>query len=508
MPSGEKCAIVGNNGVGKSTLLKIIRGQIPPASGKVSYNHIPYMVPQHFGQFNDMTVAETLGIADKINALSAIFDGRGTEKDFALIDEDWTLQERMSEAFTRWHIDYITSDMPMGALSGGEKTKVFLAGLDIYNPEIVLMDEPTNHLDTKGRELLYDFIRRTNRTVIIVSHDRTLLNMLPAIYEMSAAGVQFYPMSYREYKDVASAKKAADMAHLKDQRKELAKAEKSAQKTMERQQKHASRGEKQSAKKCVARIAMGNLRDKSESSTARLNKVQQERLQTINRKMREIQASISENTTLKINIGSSVSPGNKRLVEVRNVIFTYPDRSALWQQFPLNLSIYSGERIWLKGDNGCGKSTLLKIIAGILHPMGGEVLRSAPLNILYLDQEYSCLDDGLTVYGQLEACNVRKPEHELKMLLNRFLFAAYTWDKMCGSLSGGERMRLALCRLSVCENAPDMIIADEPTNNIDVSSMDILSDTLKSFKGTLLVVSHDEQFVEDVGIERVVSIVK
>ncbi len=108
----------------------------------------------------------------------------------------------------------------------------------------------------------------------------------------------------------------------------------------------------------------------------------------------------------------------------------------------------------------------------------------------------------------MEACNVRKPEHELKMLLNRFLFAAYTWDKMCGSLSGGERMRLALCRLSVCENAPDMIIADEPTNNIDVSSMDILSDTLKSFKGTLLVVSHDEQFVEDVGIERVVSIVK
>ena len=112
----------------------------------------------------------------------------------------------------------------------------------------------------------------------------------------------------------------------------------------------------------------------------------------------------------------------------------------------------------------------------------------------------------MTVYGQLEACNNKKPEHELKMLLNRFLFTASVWDKKCRSLSGGERMKLALCRLLVCDNVPDMIIADEPTNNIDISNMDILADTLKNYKGTLLVVSHDKQFIQDVGIERTINI--
>ena len=504
--ASDKCVIVGNNGIGKSTLLKIIVGQLTPATGQVLCDESPYMIPQHFGQFDTRTVAEALGIADKIKSLSVILDGQGTDQDFRLLNDDWDIQERLSEALTRWHIDYITPDMVMGTLSGGEKTKVFLAGMNMYQPSLVLMDEPTNHLDAKGRALLYEFIRQANCTMLIVSHDRTLLNMLPAVYEMSSEGMQFYPMSYSEYKKTVEAETTAKVTRLHNQQKELAKAEKSARKTMERQQKHASRGEKQSAKKCVARIAMGNLRNKSESSTSRLNKVQQDKLQAINQEVQEIRASIAEYVAIKINIESSVLPSCKRLVQVTNVTFTYNDRSTLWQQFPIHLTIRSGDRIWLQGDNGCGKSTLLKLIAGILQPTSGEVLRSSSLNILYLDQEYSFLNSELTVYGQLETCHSKKPEHELKMLLNRFLFDASTWDKKCGSLSGGERMKLALCWLLICENTPDLIIVDEPTNNIDLSSMDILADTLRSYKGTLLVVSHDEQFVQDVGTEQVVRI--
>ncbi len=506
LSSGDKCAIVGNNGVGKSTLLKIIAGKIPLAAGKIVCDDTPYLIPQHVGQFNDMTVAETLGLAQKLRSLSVILNGQGTEEDFVILNDEWDIQERLSEAFTRWHIDHITPDMVMGVLSGGEKTKVFLAGVDIFHPAIVLMDEPTNHLDTMGRAFLYESVSRTNRTTIIVSHDRTLLNMVPAIYEMSTLGVKFYPMNYDAYKKTVDAETAAKVARLQNQQKELAKAEKSAQKTMERQQKHASRGEKQSTRQCVARIAMGNLRDRSESSTSRLNKVQQEKLQAMNQQVHEIRASISEHMAMKINIGSSALHCSKRLVEAINVTFKYANRNIMWQQSPLNLSIYSGERIRLQGNNGCGKSTLLKLITGALQPTDGEVLRCDSLNILYLDQEYSCLDDELTVYGQLENCNDKKPEHELKMLLNHFLFTDSAWDKKCGSLSGGERMKLVLCCLLVGENAPDIIIADEPTNNIDISSMDILADTLKNYKGTLLIVSHDEQFIQDVGIGRTINI--
>lgn len=504
--SGEKCVIVGNNGIGKSTLLKILAGLTAPATGKVSCEDAPYMIPQHFGQFNNKMVGEILGVSTKLQALSVILDGRGTEEDFMVLDDEWDIQERISEAFAKWDIDYITPYMMMDSLSGGEKTKVFLAGLDIYHPAIVLMDEPTNHLDTKGRTLLYEFIRIATCTTIIVSHDRTLLNMLSTIYEMSPMGMQLYPMSYKEYKEVVNAETAAKVSRLQNQQKELAKAEKLARKTMERQQKHASRGEKQSEKQCVPRITMGLLRSKSEVSTSRLNKVQQEKLSDMNQELREIRASIAECKTMKIDIGNSVLHNSKRLVEATNVTFKYADRDTMWEHLPLNLSIYSGERIRLQGDNGSGKSTLLKLIAGVLQPTDGELWLSNSLDVLYLDQEYSCVDNEQTVYGLLETCNTKKPEHELKMLLNRFLFTASTWDKKCGSLSGGERMKLALCRLLISENAPDMIIADEPTNNIDISSMDILADTLKTYKGTLLVVSHDEQFVHDVGVERIVNL--
>ena len=502
--TGEKCAIIGNNGVGKSTLLKILAGKIAPTAGNILCDGILYMIPQHFGQFNGMSVAEVLGLADKIRALSIILDGRGTEKEYEQLNDEWDILERLAEAFARWQIGHITPNMLMGNLSGGEKTRVFLAGQDIHKPSVVLMDEPTNHLDTTGRTLLYEYIARTNRTTIIVSHDRTLLNMLSEIYEMFPTGMQFYPMNYDAYRETIDAETYAKVTRLENQQKELAKAEKSARKTIERQQKHASRGEKQSAKKCVARISMGLLRDKSEATTSRLNKVQREKMETMKREISEIRSSINEYAGIKNDIGNSVLANRKLLVEARNVTFRYAGRDEMWCQHPLNLSILSGERIRLQGDNGCGKSTLLKLITGSLRPTNGEMFRNEALSILYLDQEYSCLDNDLTVYGQLEACNSKRPEHELKMLLNRFLFTSSTWDKKCGSLSGGEKMKLALCHLIVCEDAPDMIIADEPTNNIDIASMDILAAVLKNYKGTLLVVSHDEHFIHDVGIERTI----
>lgn len=491
--AGEKCAIIGNNGVGKSTLLKILAGKLQPVTGYILSDGPVYMVPQHFGQFDDMSVAEVLGLTDKLKALSAIYDGRGTERDYELLNDEWDISERLAAAFAKWQISHITPNMRMGNLSGGEKTKVFLAKLELYKPSVVLMDEPTNHLDTKGRSLLYEYIAYSSRPTIIVSHDRTLLNMLSGIYEMSLAGMRFYPMNYDAYRETVDAETYAKVTQLENRQKELAKAEKSARKTIERQQKHASRGKKQSEKKCVARISMGVLSDKSETTTSRLNKVQQEKMEVMRQEINELRSSINEYTGIKINIGNSIFTDRKLLIEARDVAFGYLGQKTMWSQHPLNFSIFSGERICLQGDNGCGKSTLLKLMIGTLQPTSGEMFRNEAINILYLDQEYSCIDNDLTVYGQLEACT-KRPEHELKMLLNRFLFTSSTWDKKCGCLSGGEKMKLALCRLVVCEKAPDMIIADEPTNNVDIASMDILATVLKNYKGTLLVVSHDKQF--------------
>lgn len=502
----DKCALVGNNGVGKSTLLGIMAGKLRPTAGRILCSETPYLVPQHFGQYNEMTVAQALGVHTKLQALRAILQGRGTETELLELDDEWDLEDRLQAAFAHWDIAHIDFKSPMGLLSGGEKTKVFLAGMDVHQPKLVLMDEPTNHLDMQGRALLFDYIDQANHCLLVVSHDRTLLNLLPAIYELQHNGIHFYPMSYDDYK--ATVDKAAQslVLQLQQHEKEMAKAQKQAQKTLERQQKHQVRGEKQNAQKGLPHIAMGNLRSQSETSTAKLNKAHQKKMETLRNELSNTRAMMGGRNTMQVNLEHSALTNNKLLVSASHLTFGYSPQKVLWQQAPLHFSIYSGERIWLQGGNGSGKSTLLKLITGQLPPTGGTLLRPASVSVLFLDQEYSIIQNALTVFEQLESFSTAKPEHELKMLLNRFLFPSEVWDKKCAALSGGERMRLALCCLQVGEKAPDLLIADEPTNNIDITNMEILAETLNRYQGTLLVVSHDAQFVQDISLTRTLAL--
>lgn len=168
--------------------------------------------------------------------------------------------------------------------------------------------------------------------------------------------------------------------------------------------------------------------------------------------------------------------------------------------------IQSGDRIHLKGANGSGKTTLLKLLTGTLSPTAGELTRMDGLTCVYLDQEYSIIHDDLSVFEQLFSFNNKLYDHELKTILNRFLFPVSGWDKKCSCLSGGEKMRLSLCCLMVSAQTPDLFIVDEPTNNIDIMNMEILTDTLKEYRGTLLVVSHDACFVQQINIEKTITL--
>ena len=192
----EKTALIGNNGVGKSTLLKIIAGELQPSSGQISIEVEPYYVPQIFGQFNHLTIAQALRIEDKLNALKEILNGNTIEENFNLLNDDWTIEDRCTEALSYWQLNDLDLSQKMEVLSGGQKTKVFLAGISIHRPEIILMDEPSNHLDLLGRRMLYDFIKTTSSSLIVVSHDRELLNLLNIVYELSKRGLTVYGGNY------------------------------------------------------------------------------------------------------------------------------------------------------------------------------------------------------------------------------------------------------------------------------------------------------------------------
>lgn len=502
--NNEKTALIGNNGVGKSTLLKIIAGELQPSNGQISVETEPYYVPQIFGQFNHLTIAQALQIEDKLNALKEILNGNTSEENFNLLNDDWTIEDRCNEALNYWQLNELNVSQKMEALSGGQKTKVFLAGISIHQPELILLDEPSNHLDIVSRKLLYDFIQTTKSTLIVVSHDRKLLNLLDTVCELSKNGIKVYGGNYDFYAEQKQIENNALSQDIQSKEKALRKAKEKERETLERQQKLDSRGKGKQEKAGVARIMMNTLRNNAENSTSKLKSIHAEKIGGISQDLQELRSSLPDIDKMKFGFDNSALHKGKILFTATDINFGYESKS-LWKN-NLNFQITSGERIALKGTNGSGKTTLIKLVLGDIEPQTGTIYR-ADNNAIYIDQDYSLLDNKLKVYEQAEQFNISAlQEHEIKIRLNRFLFTKDDWDKPCSALSGGERMRLLLCCLTISSKSPDIIIFDEPTNNLDIQNVEILTTAINEYQGTLIVVSHDETFLEQINIERTIEL--
>lgn len=496
----DKIALIGHNGAGKSTLLKIMAGELSPIVGSVKTDSKSYYVPQIFGQFNDLTIAQALQITEKVTALREILNGHVTEENLALLDDDWSIEERCNEAFAYWKLDGFNLDQKLSTLSGGQKTKVFLAGISIHKPDLVLLDEPSNHLDLESRSLLYEYIQYTNNTLVIVSHDRSLLNLLDVVYELGKRGITIYGGNYDFYVEQKRIESDAFQQELKGKEKALKKAKETERESMERQQKLDARGKKKQEKAGLPTIVMNTLKNNAERSTSKLKGVHADKIEGISQELHKLRRDIPDADKMKVEFEVSGIHRGKILFTAKAVNFRYGD-DVLWAA-PLSFQITSGERIALKGANGSGKTTLIRMMMGTLVPQEGVMERSS-IDIIYIDQDYSLIDNSLTVYQQAEYFNSGTlQEHDVKMRLNRFLFSSVYWDKPCRALSGGEKMRLMLCCLTISEHAPDMIILDEPTNNLDIQNIEILTSALNAYKGTLLVVSHDAYFLNEIAIEK------
>jgi ATPase subunit of ABC transporter with duplicated ATPase domains len=244
----EKIALIGNNGSGKSTLLKVIAGQLQLNNGTVSCDSIPYYIPQLLDEYNDLTIAAALGISDKLIAFKEILLGNMTEHNLELLNDDWSIEDRCQNALSEWKLTDISLDHKIGELSGGQKTKVFLAGITIQEPQIILMDEPSNHLDHESRELLYQFIKDCRKTLLVVSHDRTLLNLIPEIAEMTKQGIVKYGGNYEFFAEQKELAMNALDHDVKSKEKELRKAREKEKEALERQNKLNARGKKKTRK--------------------------------------------------------------------------------------------------------------------------------------------------------------------------------------------------------------------------------------------------------------------
>lgn len=492
----EKIALIGNNGSGKSTLLRLIAQELKPLGGQIHLSAEHYFVPQILGQFDHLTIGEALRVNDRLNALHEILSGRADESSYHLLQDDWTIEERCQEAREFWQVGHHDLSRKLGLLSGGQKTKVFLAGIRIHQPDLVLLDEPSNHLDLQGRQLLYNYIQSAKSSIILVSHDRKLLQLMGQIAELSSRGITCYGGNFDFYLEQKRIEQQALYLNLQNKEKALDKAREKERETVARKQKSDNRGKAKQEKAGVPRIMMNTLKNNAEKSATKIREVHAEKIMGIREELEELRAEIPDLDKMKFNFGSSAIHKGKLIFEAFGINYTH-GRQPLWKT-PLSFQIKSGDRIALKGPNGSGKTSLIRIIMNRAEPHPGQVYRT-PHHAVYIDQDYSLIQDHLSVYEQVQRFNDGSlQEHELKTRLHRFLFTRQHWDKCCAALSGGERMRLALCCLTTSHQAPDMIILDEPTNNLDLQNIEILTAAIRTYEGALLVVSHDELFLQSI----------
>ncbi len=502
----NKSALTGDNGTGKTTLLRIIAGEIQPDEGTVVREGSLSYFPQDFSVYNDNTVAEVLSVKEKLLSLEKILSGNSTEADYEILNDEWDLKERITEIFFEAKLEGINLDRKFDTLSGGEKSRLLFASLLLNKPDFALLDEPTNHLDSESRNILYSLIRKYKSGLLIVSHDRELLNLMEEIIELSSKGIKTYGGNFEFYKEQKRIETEAAQNFYDALNRQYTKSVKEKYAALEKQAKRSVTGKKKLESGSIPRIAKKKLQDNSMKTITRLKNSHSQKADGIKSKLTEAKENLENANSIIIDTASSHIPIKKKILDVTDLNFKFPVvENYLWKE-NINFGISGNERWSISGINGSGKSVLLKLITGELIPSEGKInLHSS--NFAFLDQNVSILERELTVYENLKKYSDKNsktkiPEHELRIKLARFLFRGEDAFKKAKYLSGGEKMRAGIACILASGNVPELLILDEPSNNLDLKSLEELTSAINQYNGALLIVTHDKQFLDDLKIEK------
>ena len=531
-----RTGLIGVNGSGKSTLLKLIAGELRPASGAVRTSADVGYLPQAINLGTRRSVSDLLGITAVRDALHAIEAGKTVVDAFAAVGDDWDVEERARAWLDRLGLAGLGLDDRVEQLSGGEMIGVALAALFLRRPGILLLDEPTNNLDLDARRRLYDAVAAWTGVMVIVSHDRELLGLVDQIADLSGGAVRMYGGNLEAYfqlmvTEQEAARRAVTFAgtEVRRQRRDLVEAQ-VKQATRDRQ------GRKAAASGSLPRAVADARKKHAQESAGRSRELHTERLAAARSRLEEAKQAARDDAEIRVKLPSTAVPAGRTVLTVAGLAgarwhpATRPQSAA-----PPESAVTSGtaaapetttaavapetptaavpqpgvlaelivrgpERIALTGPNGAGKTTLLRAIADTAALPGVTIRRGAAVG--YLPQRLDILDDSSTVVDNVRAVAPAASVNEVRASLARFLFRGERADRRAGTLSGGERFRAVLAALLLAQPAPQLLLLDEPTNNLDLASVRQLSQALESYRGAILVASHDVPFLRSAGITR------
>jgi len=488
----EKIGLVGSNGTGKTTLLRLLIGELTPQTGVIHATCKIGYLPQDFVINQSQTIAEVFGIDQKIAALDKINSGLGEQNDFDIVGDDWDVVERAKELLHRCGLDAIDLSRQIKTLSGGQTTRVFFARLLMNKSAFLILDEPTNNLDSESRQALYDVIKSFDGGLLIVSHDRQLLALMDQIIELSPLSLKTYGGNYTDYVEQKMVEREALERDLVDAQKE-------------RYDQRASRGKKKGQEGGIPTIVLGKMKNRAEKTKSKLEAMTDKQMEAVSGKLATAKSKLEQKELLDFELEATRVHNTKLVLEIRNLVFVYPGHTPIISDF--NLTLVGPKRVAIAGKNGSGKTTLLKLIMGQLVPTSG-VIKVGVQHCAYLDQSLSILNSRQTVLENFKRLNLNVQETDCRLRLAAFIFAHDDALKLVGNLSGGEKMRAALACVLMDDTPSQLILLDEPTNNVDLESIASIERALRSYKGALLAVSHDQMFLQNIGVEEEIEALK
>ena len=498
-----RTGLVGSNGAGKSTLLRLIAGVLTPTSGRISTNGEVGYLPQTLTLKTDSTVADLLGIGPKLRALRAIESGDAAVENFETVGDDWDIETRADESLR--HIGFSGSDLDrnVGEISGGEAMLVAITGLRLQRTAITLLDEPTNNLDRDARARLSGLITSWPGTLVVVSHDLSLLELMDNTAELHAGELTVFGGPYSAWRSHMDEQQAAAV--------QAAQAAKQAVKIEKRQRqdaetklaKRARTGQSSYDNKKGSKILMNQRASDAQVSAGKLRSGSDDKVNAARTALDEASSRIREEERISLNLPDPDVPRGRRIAELRGT------NRAFFVEGP--------ERVAIIGANGVGKTTLLeRVVAGESLPDNDEVSDvvesgTAGGRLLtgragYLRQRLDGLDDAATTLENVQASAPSVPEGEIRNQLARFLLGGDSVYRPVHTLSGGERFRVSLARLLFADPPPQVLILDEPTNNLDIQSVDQLVEALNAYRGAVILVSHDDDFLDRLDLDLVLNL--
>lgn len=484
----DKVGIIGVNGAGKTTLFKLILGELTPDAGTITVSskigYLPQVIEDNFDK--EMSVFDYLLSARPIkeleNKLTNLYEQIATEKnehnlkkymkDITKVEDELTYYEQYNaesellKIIAGMNIDDALLDLKLKNLSGGQKSKIAFARLLYSKPETLLLDEPTNHLDLDTKDYIIEYLKNYKGLILVISHDTSFLDEITnkTLYiDKNKKTGTLYNGSYSKYEKI---KKERELA---------------TSRLHDKQQK-----EEEKLKEIIARYIRGN------EKKANIAKDRQKKLEKLLSEKVEVEKK-NKYTKFKINIKY---PSYSIPINCNNLTFGYTEENLLYQN--LTFDLIRGEKFLIVGENGIGKTTLLKLIMNILTPLEGSINISEKTLIGYYAQEHDLLNKENTIKENFSDSGLT--DYELRRFLGSFLFTNDDIFKKINILSPGERSRVALAKIAL--SGANTLLLDEPTNHLDPMTQLIIADTFKDYEGTMLVVSHNLEFVDNLGIER------